>query len=40
MDVPDMGKGILLLDGGKLMEVRQQHVTISMDGAGGLRHST
>lgn len=36
MDVPDMGKGVLLLDGGKLMEVRQQHVTISMDGAGGL----
>jgi hypothetical protein len=36
MDVPDMGKGILLLDGGKLMEVRQQHITISMDGAGGL----
>jgi len=36
MDVPDMGKGILLLDGGKLMEVRQQHMSISMDGAGGL----
>jgi len=34
--LPDMGKGILLLDGGKLMEVRQQHVTISMDGLGGL----
>jgi hypothetical protein len=35
-DVPDMGKGVLLLDGAKLMEVRQQHVTISMDGLGGL----
>jgi hypothetical protein len=34
--VPEQGKGILFLDGGKLLEVRQQRVTISMDGAGGL----
>ena len=34
--VPEEGKGVLFLDGGKLLEVRQQHVTVSMDGAGGL----
>ena len=35
-EVPEKGKCILMLNGAKLMEVRQQHVTISMDGAGGL----
>ncbi|KAJ1489085.1 hypothetical protein T484DRAFT_1886283, partial [Baffinella frigidus] len=34
--VPEEGKGVLFLDGGKLLEVRQQRVTVSMDGAGGL----
>ena len=35
-DIPQAGKGVLLLDGSRLMELRQQHVTISMDGLGGL----
>jgi hypothetical protein len=35
--IPEQGKGILYIDDTKLFEVRQQHMTISMDGAGGLR---
>eukprot|EP00283_Hemiselmis_rufescens_P024606 CAMPEP_0173463270 /NCGR_PEP_ID=MMETSP1357-20121228/68042_1 /TAXON_ID=77926 /ORGANISM="Hemiselmis rufescens, Strain PCC563" /LENGTH=98 /DNA_ID=CAMNT_0014431075 /DNA_START=38 /DNA_END=331 /DNA_ORIENTATION=+ len=34
--VPDDGKGVLYLDGGRLYEVRQQRLSINMDGAGGL----
>lgn len=34
--IPEEGKGILYLDGIKLLEVRQQRISISMDGAGGL----
>eukprot|EP00961_Rhodomonas_salina_P015178 203874-Rhodomonas_salina.1 len=33
---PSDGKGVLYLDGGKLIEVRQPQLTISMDGLGGL----
>ena len=36
LQIPEDGKSILYLDDGKLLEVRQQHVTVTMDGAGGL----
>jgi hypothetical protein len=36
LQIPEDAKGILYLDNGKLLEVRQQHVTVNMDGAGGL----
>ena len=36
LQIPEEGKGILYLDSGKLLEVRQQHLTVNMDGAGGL----
>ena len=36
VSVPSDAKGVLLLDEGRLLEVRQQRITITMDGAGGL----
>ncbi|EKX37238.1 hypothetical protein GUITHDRAFT_145191 [Guillardia theta CCMP2712] len=34
--LPEEGKGLLLLDGRKLMEIRSSRMTVGMDGAGGL----
>ena len=36
IQLPDEAKGILYLDNGKLLEMRQSHLTVNMDGAGGL----
>eukprot|EP00960_Hanusia_phi_P075258 768395-Hanusia_phi.AAC.4 len=36
VSLPEQGKGLLLLDGKKLMEIRSSRTTVGMDGAGGL----